>query len=132
MPPVPTPAGSEVSGDRDDRLGQLGAFIRAQRRLAELSQRELAKVADLSDAYVSQLERGMHEPTVKVLRSIANALDVRAQTMLQYAGWLEDGVVDDQAPQTEAAIRADPRLSESQKQAMLSVYRGFLESGAGA
>lgn len=123
-----------MSGDRDDRLdrlGQLGAFIRAQRRLAELSQRELAKVADLSDAYVSQLERGMHEPTVKVLRSIANALDVRAQTMLQYAGWLEDGVVDDQPPQTEAAIRADPRLSESQKQAMLSVYRGFLESGSG-
>jgi transcriptional regulator with XRE-family HTH domain len=112
----------------DDRLGRLGAFIRAQRRLAELSQRELAKVADLSDAYVSQLERGMHEPTVRVLRSIANALDVRAQTMLQYAGWLEDGTVDDMAPQTEAAIRADPRLSESQKQALLSVYRSFLES----
>ena len=114
-----------------DSRSELGAFIRAQRKLAELSQRELARIADLSDAYVSQLERGMHEPTVKVLRAIAGALDIRAQTMLRYAGWLEDGV-DEVMPATEVVIRADPRLSETQKQALLSVYRGFLEAGTDA
>jgi len=121
-----------TTGERPQRLGELGAFIRAQRRLAELSQRELARIADLSDAYVSQLERGMHEPTVKVLRSIAQALDIRAQTMLTYAGWLEnseDEVDDSAPPATEVAIRADPRLTETQKRALLSVYRGFLETG---
>ena len=46
-------------------VGALGDFIRSQRRLAELSQRELAKLADLSDAYLSQLERGLHEPSVR-------------------------------------------------------------------
>ena len=73
----------------------------------------------------------MHEPTVKVLRSIAYALDIRAQTMLQYAGWLEDGSGETvTTPHTELAIRADPRLSESQKQALLSVYRSFLQDGS--
>jgi hypothetical protein len=70
---------------------------------------------------------------VKVLRSIAQALDIRAQTMLTYAGWLEqtEGDADDETapPATEVAIRADPRLTETQKRALLSVYRGFLEPG---
>lgn len=109
----------------------LGAFIKAQRNLAELSQRELARIADLSDAYVSQLERGMHQPTVRVLRSIAKALDIRADTMMRYAGWLTETADNaERVPlETEAAIRADERLSESQKQALLGVYRGFIEAG---
>ncbi|MDH3678917.1 MAG: helix-turn-helix domain-containing protein [Acidimicrobiia bacterium] len=121
-----------TSESRRDHRGDLGAFIRAQRRLAELSQRELAKIADVSDAYVSQLERGMHEPTVKVLRSIAAALDIRANTMLHYAGWLEEVASDEADGYSEAgvetAIRSDRRLTEQQKQAMLSVYRGFIEA----
>ncbi len=111
-----------------DRLGRLGAFIRAQRRLAELSQRELAKVADVSDAYVSQLERGLHEPTVKVLQALAEALDVNARTMMRHAGWFEAG--DDPTPDTvdtTAAIRDDPRLSAAQKRALLAVYRSFVD-----
>jgi len=114
-----------------EHLGGLGEFIKAQRRMAELSQRELAKIADVSDAYVSQLERGMHEPTVKVLRSIASALDIRANTMLRYAGWLEDAASgdEDESCEVEAAIKASNRLSQQQKQAMLSVYRGFTAPG---
>lgn len=115
-----------------EHLGGLGEFIRAQRKLAELSQRELAKIAQVSDGYVSQLERGMHEPTVKVLRSIAAALDIRANTMMKYAGWLEDSGPDgeDTGPlPVELAIKADSRLSGQQKQALLSVYRGFIEAG---
>lgn len=110
--------------------GDLGSFIRAQRRLAELSQRELARIANVSDAYVSQLERGMHEPTIKVLRSIAGALDIRADTMLRYAGWLEENLSSSQndGPSDVAtAIRADERLTNNQKQALLSVYRSFVD-----
>ena len=111
---------------------QLGEFIRAQRRLAELSQRELARIADLSDAYVSQLERGMHQPTVRVLRSIGRALDIRAETMMRYAGLISDAAdgTDLEPGDTERAIKGDPRLSEPQKQALLGVYRGFIDAGA--
>jgi transcriptional regulator with XRE-family HTH domain len=115
-----------------DGYNQLGEFIKAQRKLAELSQRELARIADVSDAYVSQLERGLHQPTVKVLRSIADALDVRAETMFRYAGGSqsnadgEAGAVAADGLDVERAIKADERLSDQQKQALLSVYRGFL------
>ena len=116
--------------DERDDLGELGRFIRAQRRLAELSQRQLAEIANVSDAYVSQLERGLHQPTVKVLRSIAAALDVRTNTMLAYAGWIDGtdpAAGADDGPGVEAAIRADRKLSDQQKQALLSVYRGFID-----
>jgi transcriptional regulator with XRE-family HTH domain len=109
--------------------GRLGAFIRAQRKLADLSQRELAKLANLSDPYVSQLERGLHEPSVKVLRALAGALNVRADTMLAYAGWLEQqagGGAPKSAPtDVETAVRADPDLSPEEQDAVLAVYRAF-------
>jgi transcriptional regulator with XRE-family HTH domain len=111
-----------------DPAGRLGAFIKAQRNLAELSQRELAKLANLSDPYVSQLERGLHEPSVKVLKSLASALNVRAETMLNYAGWLEDkaGVPNTRAQaDVEAAVRADPDLDKEAQEAVLAVYRAF-------
>ena len=110
--------------------GRLGAFIKAQRNLAELSQRELAKLANLSDPYVSQLERGLHEPSVKVVKALASALNVRAETMLNYAGWLEDkaGIPNSrERAQTdvETAVRADPDLDQDAQAAVLAVYRAF-------
>lgn len=120
-----------TKSSKSEEAGDLGSFIRAQRRLAELSQRELAKIANVSDAYVSQLERGLHEPTVKVLRSLAGALDIRAETMLRYAGWLEDQAGDGQdgaAGSVVAAIKADDRLSNAQKKALLAVYQNFVET----
>lgn len=120
---------------RQEGYNHLGEFIRAQRHLAELSQRELARIADVSDAYVSQLERGLHQPTVKVLRSLATALDIRADTMLRYAGWLDDSdstkVGGDDELEVERAIKADGRLNDQQKQALLSVYRGFVTGNDG-
>ncbi|MEM7338765.1 MAG: helix-turn-helix transcriptional regulator [Actinomycetota bacterium] len=104
-------------------LEQLGDFIRAQRKLMELSQRELAQLTQLSNPYVSQLERGLHEPSVRVLRSLAGALNVRAETLLSYAGLLDP---EDQ-PSTVDAILADSRLTEDQKTALLSVYRSFID-----
>jgi transcriptional regulator with XRE-family HTH domain len=106
-------------------LAQLGAFIRAQRKLLELSQRELARLTNLSDPYVSQLERGLHEPSVRVVRALAAALNVRAETLLAYAGLLEP----EEGPTVTEAIQADPGLDDSQKAALLSVYRSFRAAG---
>lgn len=114
-------------GEDRSHLPGLGAFIRSQRRLAELSQRELARLTELSDPYVSQLERGLHEPSVRVLRSIGTALNIPASTLMRYAGWTDedDGAVSD----TEAAIRSDTNLTNAQKSAMLEIYRGFTGEG---
>ena len=118
---------------RDDpfraQLESLGDFIRSQRRLAQLSLRELAERTDVSNPYLSQIERGLHEPSVRVLRSIAKALNVSAETLLAQAGLLdeEEAVPGDRAePDTEAAIRADRKLSAEQKQALLTVYRSYV------
>lgn len=105
-------------------LEQMGEFIKAQRKLMELSQRELARLTQLSDPYVSQLERGMHEPSVRVLKALANALNVRAETLLSYAGLLDTD--DDESTATVVeAIQADPHLTDEQKVALLGVYRNF-------
>ena len=104
-------------------VGALGDFIRSQRRLAELSQRELAKLADLSDAYLSQLERGLHEPSVRVLNGIAHALNVPADKLLRYLGRLDENAAESLT--TEAAIVTDDRLTDPQKQSMIDLYRAF-------
>ncbi len=101
----------------------LGEFIRSQRRIADLSQRELARLADLSDAYLSQLERGLHEPSVRVLNGLAQALNVPSDKLLGYLGRHDEAVP---APSTESAIATDDRLTENQKQSMLDVYRAFI------
>jgi len=102
----------------------LGTFIRAQRQLASLSLREMAEVTKVSNAYLSQLERGLHQPSVPVLRSIAKALGVTTETLLAQSGLLDPknlSVVD-----TEAVIRQDTRLTAEQKEALLRVYRSFV------
>ena len=126
----------------------LGAFIRAQRRLADLSLREMATLTHVSNAYLSQIERGLHQPSVRVLSAIASALDVPPDELLAEAGLLAhtrdaaqagdaDGAgeggpsgLDDLDGEsrdgpTERAILADPRLSDAQRQALLGVYRSF-------
>jgi len=104
----------------------MGDFIRAQRKMLELSQRELAKLTDLSDPYVSQIERGLHEPSIRVLRALAQALNVRAETLLSMAGLLDE---ETQTTSVEEAVQADRHLSQTQKQALLGVYRGFRNQG---
>ena len=109
-------------------LEQMGEYIRAQRKMMELSQRELARLTSLSDPYVSQIERGLHEPSVRVLKALAGALNIRAETLLSYAGLLDP----DQASSTVVeAIQADPHLSDDQKQSLLGVYRNFRGIPAG-
>jgi transcriptional regulator with XRE-family HTH domain len=104
----------------------LGEVIRTQRKLAKLSLRELAHLSDLSNAYLSQLERGLHEPSIRVVKSLAAAFDLPAEVLLERAGLFEEDVNDGpKADQIETAIRADKRLTDTQKQALLGVYRSF-------
>jgi transcriptional regulator with XRE-family HTH domain len=103
----------------------LGSFIRAQRQMANLSLRQLSVLTKVSNPYLSQIERGLHEPSVRVLKSIADALNVSAQTLFEEAGLISD-IVGSGTEGTEAAIRADRRLTEAQRRAMLSVYRSYV------
>jgi len=120
------------------QLEALGAFIRTQRQLANMSLRQMAGLSDVSNAYLSQIERGLHQPSVRVLRSLADALNLSAETLLAQAGLLEDdegGGGNDLPPpgpaRTAAAILADPSLTSEQKQALLSVHRNFSASDDG-
>ena len=115
----------------------LGAFIRTQRRMANLSLRQLAELTHLSNPYLSQVERGLHQPSVRVLKQISDALNLSAETLMAQAGLIDVVAVDANVgadprqadpgtPPTEDAIRADERLSEEQKAALIAVYRSML------
>jgi transcriptional regulator with XRE-family HTH domain len=115
-------------------LEALGGFIRSQRRLANLSLRDLAARTEISNPYLSQIERGLHEPSVRVLKAIAGALNLSAETLLSQAGLLEGrpAGAPEGAADTKAAIRADPYLSDEQKQALLAVYHSYLAANQAA
>jgi transcriptional regulator with XRE-family HTH domain len=104
-----------------------------------MSIRRLAELAQISNPYLSQLERGLSEPSVRVLNSLAQALDLSAEVLLDQAGLLRDIREHDEGARsgdvtsattgafgTEAAIRADDRLSADQKRALLAVYRSYV------
>jgi transcriptional regulator with XRE-family HTH domain len=110
-------------------LEALGALLRARRVAAAMSLRELAARTNVSNAYLSELERGLHEPSLRVLRAIASALGTPLGSILASAGVLGDEQPDEQQSgviDTELAILQDPQLSEPQRVALLSVYRSFV------
>jgi transcriptional regulator with XRE-family HTH domain len=120
------------------QLTTLGGFIRMQRRLADMSLREMAGLTSVSNAYLSQIERGLHQPSLRVLRSIAQALSISPEELLRRANFIPGKDGADAAggagpevtlPDTEAAISADPRLTPGQREALLNVYRSFRDSG---
>ena len=117
----PKPAG-------ENPKGMLGSFIRAQRQMANLSLRQLSALTEVSNPYLSQIERGMHEPSVRVLKSIADALNVSAETLFEQAGLISSTEENLDGEATENAIRADTRLTEAQRRALLSVYRSYVEA----
>lgn len=120
-------AAATISGGSDDKLNVLGEFIRNQRHLANLSLRQLAAMTAVSNAYLSQIERGLHAPSVRVLKSIATALNLSAEVLLAQAGLITEPA-DAEDGATEAALRADGRLTAPQKRALLSVYRSYIEA----
>jgi transcriptional regulator with XRE-family HTH domain len=117
----------------DSQMEALGDFIRRQRKLANLSLRQMAEKTKLSNPYLSQVERGLHQPSMRVIKLISEALNVSAETLLTHAGLLRHGDGDGTqgkaaagVPPVEQAITADQRLSEQQKSALISVYRSML------
>jgi transcriptional regulator with XRE-family HTH domain len=115
----------------DNQMEALGDFIRRRRKLANLSLRQLAEKTRLSNPYLSQIERGLHQPSMRVIKVLSEALNVSAETLLTQAGLLHrDGQDTDSGkrdvPDVERAITADGRLSEQQKAALISVYQSML------
>lgn len=104
--------------------GAFGAYLRSQRKLAQLSLRQLEALTSISNPYLSQIERGLHQPSVAVIRTLAEALDLSVGEMLAHAA----GIEPDEVPvtTTESAIRADPRLDDGQKSALLAVYTSMI------
>ena len=106
----------------------LASFIRAQRQLANLSLRQLSALTQVSNPYLSQIERGLHRPSLHVLRSIADALNVSTETLLEHAGLIDHDGAGDEQDAADRAIRSDRRLTEAQRAALLAVYRSYVEA----
>jgi transcriptional regulator with XRE-family HTH domain len=107
----------------------VGRYIREQRRQAELSLRKLASQAGVSNPYLSQVERGLRQPSARILKDIAKALRISAETL-----YVKAGILDEQDEDTDlvTAVLRDPHLSERQKQVLIDVYRSFRAAGGAA
>ena len=112
-----------------ERVGELGDYLREQRQSARLSLRQLAEVAGVSNPYLSQVERGLRKPSAEVLQQIAKALRISAEALYVRAGLLEER---GDRIEVEAAILADPRLSERQRRVLLDIYDTFRTENARA
>ena len=111
--------------DSDDQLQAFGEFVRAQRRLAQVSQRNLARMSGVSDSYLSQIERGNYRPSPQVVKALAQAFGLKPEQLYTMLGFMdEEG--KDAPPSVEQAIQLDPRLEPSQKEALIRVYRSFI------
>jgi len=113
----------------DMQMEAFGAFVRSQRKLANMTLRQLAELTSLSNPYLSELERGMHQPSVRVLKQLSDALNVSAEMLLTQAGLIDrrsDGErADDDSVGVEHAIRTDATLDDAQKAALLAVYQSM-------
>ena len=105
----------------------LGEIIRRQRELAEMSMRQFAELAGISNPYLSQIERGLRAPSEQVLQSIADALNVSADTLYDQAGVPRE---KDGPSKVVQAIREDPKLTGRQRQSLVEVYEAFVGVGA--
>jgi len=122
----------------DQRLFELGEFIRVRREAAQQSIRDLSRIAGISNPYLSQIERGLRKPSADILQQIAKALQISAETLYVQAGILEgdaerfsehNSVV--KTDSVEAAIQGDAHRSAVQKETLLSVYRSYVNPTIG-
>ncbi|MFC8793067.1 helix-turn-helix domain-containing protein [Streptomyces cinereoruber] len=109
-------------------VGNLGDYLREQRRTAQLSLRQLAEAAGVSNPYLSQIERGLRKPSAEVLQQVAKALRISAETLYVRAGILDEK--EREELETRAVILADPSINERQKQVLLQIYDSFRKENA--
>ncbi|WP_055600522.1 helix-turn-helix domain-containing protein [Streptomyces aureus] len=109
-------------------VGNLGEYLREQRRTAQLSLRQLADAAGVSNPYLSQIERGLRKPSAEVLQQVAKALRISAETLYVRAGILDEK--EREELETRAVILADPSINERQKQVLLQIYDSFRKENA--
>ena len=117
-----------MTGQWDTQMEAFGAFVRSQRKLAKLTLRQLSEMTSLSNPYLSELERGMHQPSVRVLKQLSDALNVSAEMLLANAGLIDRHAGAKTTPEesgVEYAIRTDATLDDSQKAALLAVYQSM-------
>jgi transcriptional regulator with XRE-family HTH domain len=117
-----------VTREHPERLAELGAFIREQRENARLSVRRLSELANVSNPYLSQIERGLRRPSAEILQQIARGLKISAETLYVHAGILDPEPRED----IEDAILRDSHLTNAQKDALLGVYRSFVTPSSGS
>ena len=116
-----------MANDADAVLVAFGEFVRAQRRLAQVSQRNLARMSGVSDSYLSQIERGNYQPSPQVVKALARAFGLDPKQLYTMLGFMDPEVKGQPArPGVEEAIRLDPHLDEAKKDALIRVYRSFL------
>lgn len=108
----------------EDMLRAFGEFVRAQRRLAQVSQRNLARLSGVSDSYLSQLERGNYMPSAQVVKALAQAFGLEPRQLYMMLGIIDED--EEGRPNVEQAIQLDTRLDDDQKESLLSVYRSFV------
>jgi transcriptional regulator with XRE-family HTH domain len=113
--------------ERAKKAATIGEFIREQREQAQVSVRQLARLAGVSNPYLSQIERGLRRPSADILQQIAKALAISAEQLYIRAGILESRHGD---PELIAAILADPGLAERQKQVLVEIYESFRRENA--
>ena len=110
----------------DSVLVAFGEFVKAQRRLAQVSQRNLARMSGVSDSYLSQIERGNYRPSPQVVKALAQAFGLKPEQLYTMLGFMDDEQ-ESSRPTVEQAIQLDPKLEPAQKDALIRVYRSFLE-----
>lgn len=118
----PTDVGRELGKDLFGAVRDLGDYIRAQRTQAQISLRALAEKAGVSNPYLSQVERGLRNPSAAILTQIADGLSISAETLLIKAGMLRP---HDGDSHVIAAIQADDALTERQRVSLIEIYRAF-------
>jgi transcriptional regulator with XRE-family HTH domain len=121
--PMKESPGQHEAPEVDSGSTPLGDFIREQRQGARLSLRKLSDMAQISNPYLSQIERGLRKPSAEILQQLAKALRISAETL-----YVQAGILDERRDGggLEKAIEDEPHLSVAQKRALLQVYKSFL------
>jgi transcriptional regulator with XRE-family HTH domain len=114
--------------DSEEQLQAFGEFVRAQRRLAQVSQRNLARMSGVSDSYLSQIERGNYRPSPQVVKALATAFGLEPKQLYTMLGFMDEEESTG-PPSVEQAIQLDTRLDAAQKEALIGIYRSLVGKG---